>query len=179
MGLYTDEEHAKRMLVVHEPRLNLAYLDPAVRLAEQQDRDEGRKKRAHAPEEGDARGSIAAVPLRAVGAGDMGVGSCVRVDAAERPAKRTAPGTLERAASAPSISSSSVEHGASPALDGVVRVMRYDAAEAAEGVASSFGIAGLPLDESSDAATPSHVYDGGSEDTVVVAPSWGHRVISG
>ena len=49
MGSYTSEEHAKRGLVVREPHLNRAYADPAVRLAEHQDTDEGRKKRARVP----------------------------------------------------------------------------------------------------------------------------------
>lgn len=131
--------------------MNHAYLDPAIRLAEPQDPNEGRKKRACALEEGDARASIVAVPLRAVGAGVLHAGSCARVNAMERPTKCAAPGTPKRVASTSLSSSSSVECGASPVLDGGVRVAVHDVVE---WVASSFGIAGLPLDESSDASTP-------------------------
>lgn len=43
----------------------------------------------------------------------------------------------------------------------------------AEGAASSFGIAGLPLEESLCDNTPSHVYGHGSKDTQVVPPTPG------
>lgn len=48
----------------------------------------------------------------------------------------------------------------------------------AEGVASSFGIASLPLEESSSDSTLSHVYGRGLEDTQVVPPTLGRDDIS-
>lgn len=38
----------------------------------------------------------------------------------------------------------------------------------AKRVARSFGITSLPLEDSTDAGTSTRVYDGGSEDTIVV-----------
>lgn len=128
LGPYSSEEHAKRALVVREPRLNRAYLDPEVRLAERQDPDEGWKKQACVPDEGDAGEPIDAVPLRAVGIVNLGVVSCARVDAAGRSAKWDAPGTLERVASARSSGSSSAVRGSSPALGGAAGVAGRDAA---------------------------------------------------
>lgn len=133
LGPYTDKEHAKRGLVVHESRLNRAYADQAIRLAEHADPDEGKKKQTHVPEELDAPGPIAAWPLRAIGASDMDSPSCARVDIAKRPLKRASQcpeGPTERPA-----------------------VLRRGSAQLPcrplQGVTSSFRIAGLPLEESS------------------------------
>lgn len=51
------------------------------------------------------------------------------------------------------------------------------AAEAREGVVSSFGIAGLPLKESSAGCTLSYIYGEGSADTRVVSPTSGRDAI--
>lgn len=51
------------------------------------------------------------------------------------------------------------------------------AAEAREGVVSSFGIAGLPLKESSAGCTLSYIYGEGSADTRVVSPTLGRDAI--
>lgn len=66
MGPYTGEDHAKRGLVVLEPHLMRAYVDPVVCLAERSDLGEGRKKRARVLEEYDVTGPIAAMPMRSV-----------------------------------------------------------------------------------------------------------------
>lgn len=100
------------------------------------------------------------VALHTVGAADLGAGSCAWVDATERPTKRPVPSIPERVASARSSSLSSAERGVSPTLDSAARVARRDAVEVVEGVANPFRIAGLPLEESSDGGTLSHVYDG-------------------
>lgn len=50
LGPYIGEEHAKRGLV-REPRLNRAYIDPAVPLAECPAPDEWRKKQSRVPGE--------------------------------------------------------------------------------------------------------------------------------
>ena len=47
LGPYTGEEHAKRLMVVRKPQLNLAYKD-GVDLLERWDPDEWKKKHAHA-----------------------------------------------------------------------------------------------------------------------------------
>lgn len=84
------EEHTKRRLVVREPRLNCAYADPTVRLAECPNPDEGRKKQARVLEECDILGPIATRPLCSIGACVADDPSCARMDAAKRPAKRVA-----------------------------------------------------------------------------------------
>lgn len=160
LGPYTGEEHAKWGLVVRETHLNRAYTDPAFRLAERSDPDEGRKKRAHGPEELDSLGLIDVRPLRSIGAGDAGGPSCARVDSMDRPLKKALQGPVG------SSSSSSGGRLASPPT----------ITDAAEGVASSFGIASLLLEESLG-DTPSQVYRQGSEDTQVVPPTPGHDAI--
>ena len=64
MGPYTADEHGRRGVVVREARLNRAY-DASVHLPERVDPDEGKKKRARAPEV-EVAGPIAAPPLRSV-----------------------------------------------------------------------------------------------------------------
>lgn len=61
----------------------------------------------------------------------------------------------------------------------MIKITGRDAVEGTEGVANSFGIVGLPLEESSNVGTPSHVYDGSSEDTIVVASPVGQEAIGG
>lgn len=109
------------------------------------------------------------VPLRAVSAVGLGATSCSWVDAMGRQAKRATPGTPKRVASACSSGSSFAARASSPVLGGVARVAVHEAVSGVEGVASLFGTVGLPK-ESSDDGTPSHMYDEGSKDTVVVAP---------
>lgn len=125
------------------------------------------------PDEGDVGDPIAAVALRAVGADHQGAASCARVDAVGRSAKRVVCGTPERETSARSSSLTSATRGLSPALVGALKDASVDVVGEVEGVASSFGIAGLPLEESLGVGTPSHVYDGGSKDTIVVGPAAG------
>lgn len=64
LGPYTGDEHARRGVVVREPRLNRAY-DGSVVLPERADPDEGKRKRARAAEV-EVAGPIAAPPLRSV-----------------------------------------------------------------------------------------------------------------
>lgn len=108
-GPYTAEEHAKCALVVREARLNRAYPD------------EGRKKQAHAPKDGDTREPITVVPLCAVGTADLGIASCARIDAAGRPSKRATPGAPEQVEIARSTGLSSAVGGLSHALGSAAR----------------------------------------------------------
>lgn len=87
LGPYTMEEHAKRLLVVREPRLNHAYKEGAC-LAEHQDPSKGKKKWVRTLEECGAARKIPAVPLHSVGSKGKGDPSCMRTNGAERPAKR-------------------------------------------------------------------------------------------
>lgn len=155
---YTSEEHAKRGFVVCELRLNRAYVDPAVRLSECSDPEEGMKKWTHAPKEHDVVGPITVMPLHLVRSKGVGSPSYVGVGGVERPVKRASLGTPEQVAHAHSSSPSSGTLGRVGAMGG-------------EGVESSFGIAGLPFEESLASSIPSHVYDGDSEDSQVVPPT--------
>lgn len=75
-------------MVVREPCLNRAYVDPAIRLGECPDPDAGKKKRARMLEELEVPGPISVVPLRAVGASGPGGPGCAREEATERPLKK-------------------------------------------------------------------------------------------
>ena len=74
--------------MVREPRLNHAYMDPAVRLEERVDPDAGKKKRVRGPEELEAGGPISAVPLRTTGVDGPGQTSRVAEGATVPPLKR-------------------------------------------------------------------------------------------
>lgn len=67
LGLYLGEEHAKCRLVVREPRLNRAYVNPDVCLTERQDPNEGMKKRVGLPKGGDAGGRSLRCPCALLG----------------------------------------------------------------------------------------------------------------
>lgn len=170
LGPYTGEEHAKRGLVVWEPCLNHTYTDQMIHLMECPDIDEGRRKRARVPDDGDAARPIVVMPLRAAGSGGVGrtllcEGGCGGAGDQEGGA-----GDPERVEHARSSSPSSGDCGVSPTEDMIPRAT-VRATTKVEGAASSFGIAGLPLKESSGDNTPSHVYSGGSADTRVVPPT--------
>lgn len=77
-------------------------------------------------------------------------------------------------------SSSSLSGGCltSPTVRVAPRVSSNATVEATEGVASSFGIVILPLEESSGDSTPSQVYGRGSEDTQVAPPTLGRDAIN-
>lgn len=67
-------------LIVREPCLNRAFVDPAVPLAERPNPNAWKKKRTRVPEELEALGPINVVPLRAVGASATGGCGYARVD---------------------------------------------------------------------------------------------------
>lgn len=128
-----------------------------VPLAEWADPSEGWKKWVRTPKEGDAREPITAVPLRAAGATNVGSDSCARVDTAGSPTKRATPDTPERVASNHLSGSSSSTGVLLHAMVGMAGPTGRDPAGVVEGVVSSFGITGLPLEVSSKTSTPSCV----------------------
>lgn len=134
LGPYIGEEHTRQGLVVREPRLNRAFVDPAVRLVERPDPDIGKKNWVRVPEELEAQGLISVVPLRAVGASVTGGSGCAGDDATARTLKKgsCAPGAHPETSSPTSSSSTAL-----PLALG---------AGAREVVASSFGIASMPLE---------------------------------
>lgn len=157
LGPYTGEEHVKRGIVVREPSVNRAYMDPVVRLVERANPDAGKKKRVRGLEELEGHRPISAVPLWAVEAAGADRSGHAGEDARGLASKK-----LPQALGAPqeisiSTSSSSAALLVAPRA-GVVEV-----------VASSFGIASMPLEELS-IGTPSQVYGGRTEDTRVEVP---------
>ena len=147
---------------MREPRLNRAYADPSVRLAERPDPDAGKKKRVRGPDELETPGPLRVAPLRAVGADRAGSSGAVVEGLAGPSAKRVL--------AAPEVSlGASSSKGSSAGSLGVTLPR--------EVVASSFGIAGFGLEDVSG-GTPSQVYGRGSTDTrveerVPVAPAAG------
>lgn len=176
-GPYTTEKHVKHVLVVREPRLNRVNVDSVNHLSERPDPDKGRKKRIHEPEECDITGPITAMPLHSIRFEGVGGPSYTRMSRAERPAKRELHGTPKQAACAHSSSPSLAERHASPTTGTTPGASGRGGAVGGERVAISFGIAGLPLEESSASSTLLHVYGGGSEDSRVVPPTLGLDMI--
>ena len=152
LGPYTAEEHAKRGQVVREPRLNRAYADPSVRLAERPDPDAGKKKRVRGHDELETLGPIRVVPLRAVGADGAG-GSSAVVEGMAGP-------SVKRVAVVPEVSPGASSSSASSSTESLAIAPRREV------VASSFGIPSFALEEVSG-GTPSQVYGRGSADTRV------------
>lgn len=162
LGPYTGEDNVKRQLVVREARLNRVYA-LSVRLAERPNPNMGKKKHAHVLEV-NRMGPIVAAPLRDDGPYEEGGPSHAAKDTTRRTAKRVAQGTMEQVERAGSISPSSGGCGASPMECAAVEAVERATVEA-DKVVGSFAIAHLPIEESSDDSTPSHVYDGGAGDT--------------
>lgn len=142
LGPYTREEHAKQGLVVREPRVNWAYVDPAVRLVERPNPDVGKKKWVRGPKELEGHGPISAVPLRVVGTAGADHSGHAGEDAMGPTSKK-----VLRALEAPQEVSSSM----SSSYAALAVAPRASAVEVVEIL---FGIASLPLEELS-IGTPS------------------------
>ena len=127
---------------MREPRLNRAYADPAVRLAERPNPDVGKKKRVCGLEELEGHRLISVVPLRAVGTAGADHSGHAGEDAMGPASKKVSQDAEAPQKVSSSTSSSSTVLAVAPR------------AGAVEVVASSFGIASMPLEELS-IGTPS------------------------
>lgn len=142
LGPYIGEEHAKWGLVVREARVNRVYMDPLVCLVERSDPDAGKRKQVHGPEDLEGQGPINEMPLRAIGVGGADY---------SRPAGQGEVGLAsKRVPRAPK----ALREVSSPASSSSTTLLVAPRVGATEEVASSFGIASLPLKEVST-GTPS------------------------
>ena len=142
LGPYTGDEHARRRVVVRDPRLNRAY-DASVSLPERADPDAGKKKRARAPEL-EVGGPIPAPPLWAVPSRD---------GSAEASVRRLPEGATFRVDVSVSSSSSSNERAASR-LEGAEAEDLGRTISQVHRAIGVIGLTGLAATESSGEVSP-------------------------
>ena len=154
LGPYTGDEHARRLVVVREPRLNRTY-DASVSFPERADPDAGKKKRARVPEV-ELSGPIAAPPLRSVRprddsgpSRDLGGGEDAR-------AGRLPEGTTFRVERSESSSSSSSDRAASRTEGAEAEDLGRTASQVDKAI-GTIGLTGLAAAESSSEASASRV----------------------